>query len=404
MKKKSSRFGRQNRTFNITLAAVGVILLAYIIYNSIELNKNMSAMVHARQEYQDYNRARGRLRDGSDILTESVRRFVATGDVRYRDEYFIEVHGSKNREWGINLLKQMPDEGEATNRIKQSIQEAMMQSNDLMNLEYSAMRLASTDEEFADPSYPVELKNAHVSQEDLRKDLHERKHLAMNMLFGDRYAEAKKSIYSALDDSLLGAARLSDIRREYAMERQRNLWINQIVSVALFVLLFLVFLFWAEHLFNRRMTFLQQILDNIPLMVFLKNCKTKRYVNYNQAFSDYLHQSGIEDMKGKNDGELLDQSTARELESNDEKALKKAEPSIFIERVPSPSGQARYFRTAKLGIKDLNGKSCLLGMAMDMTEEHENQMNNEATEEALMSLQQEPLLATPVKILEIIRR
>lgn len=404
MKKKSSRFGRQNRTFNITLVAVGALLLAYIIYNSFELTKNVHAMGRARQEYQDYNRARERLRDGSDILTESVRRFAATGEVRYRDEYFIEVHGSKNREWGINLLKQMPDEGEATNRVKQSIHEAMMHSNDLMNLEYAAMRLASSDEDVADPSYPEELKNAHVSQEDLRKDLHERKHLALSMLFGDQYANAKKAIYSALDDSLLGASRLSDIRREHVTKRQRNLWINQFVSIALFVLLFLVFLFWAEHIFNRRMTFLQRILDNIPLMVFLKSCKTKRYVNYNQAFSDYLHQSGIEDMMGKTDGELLDPSIARELESNDENALKKDVPSVFYERIPSPTGQLRCFRTAKLGIKDLNGKPCLLGMAMDMTEEHENLLNNEATEEALISLQQEPLLATPVKILEIIRR
>ena len=43
-------------------------------------------------------------------------------------------------------------------------------------------------------------------------------------------------------------------------------------------------------------------------------------------------------------------------------------------------------------------------MALDMTEEHERQLNNEATEEALIMLQQEPLLATPVKMLEIIRR
>ena len=402
MKKKT--FGRQNRAFNIILATVGVILLAYIVYNSFELTKNVHAMAHARQEYQNYNRARERLRDGSDNLTESVRRFVATGDVRYRDEYFIEVHGSKNREWGINLLKQLPDEGEITDRIKQSIHEAMMLSNNLMELEYSAMRLASTDEEIADPSYPDELKKAQVSPEDLKNDLHERKHLAMHLLFGDQYANAKKAIYTALDDSLMGAARLSDIRREHVTKRQRNLWVNQFVSIALFVLLFLVFLFWAEHIFNRRMTFLQRILDNIPLMVFLKDCKTKRYVNYNRAFSDYLHQSGTEDMKGKKDEELLDPSIAQELALHDEKALQKNEPTVFYENIPSPTGQNRHFRTAKLGIKNLNGKPCLLGMAMDMTEERENLLNNEATEEALISLQQEPLLATPVKILEIIRR
>ena len=104
MKKQSLHFGWQNSMFNISLAMVGAILLGYIIYNSLVLNKNVRAMTRAREEYQNYNRARSRLRDGSDILTESVRRYVVTGDTKYRDEYFFEAHGAKNREWGLNLL------------------------------------------------------------------------------------------------------------------------------------------------------------------------------------------------------------------------------------------------------------------------------------------------------------
>ena len=37
---------------------------------------------------------RSRLRDGSDILTESVRRYVATGNKKYRDEYFKEAEAA----------------------------------------------------------------------------------------------------------------------------------------------------------------------------------------------------------------------------------------------------------------------------------------------------------------------
>ena len=43
---------------------------------------------------------------------------------------------------------------------------------------------------------------------------------------------------------------------------------------------------------------------------------------------------------------------------------------MYYESVPTPTGQPRFFRTTKLAIKDSDGNPCLLGMALDMTEEH----------------------------------
>jgi len=404
MKNNSTHFGWQNKSFNFSLAAVGVLLLGYIAYNSFELKKNMAAMDYARLEFQSYSRARARMRDGSDILTESVRRYVTTGEVRFRNEYFREAFEDKNREWGINLLKQLPSDVEIGERIKQSIHDAMEYSKDLMVMEFASMRLVATEEDLADPNYPQELRNAKVSEEDLAKTFVERKRIAIRMLFSDQYAKSKQNIYDALDSSLTGAARLSDLRREEVNLRQRNLWINQIVSVTLFVLIFLVFLIWAERFFSRRTAFFQRIFDAIPLLVFLKNKKTGSYLDYNRAFADFLHFSGMEDMKGKTDRDLLDSDTAHELEINDADALKKDQPAMYYESIPGPLGQARYLRTTKLGIKDSSGNQCLLGMALDMTEEHERLLNNEAMEEALMVLQQEPMLTVPGKVLEIIRR
>ena len=217
------------------------------------------------EKTQDYNRVRSRLRDGSDILTESVRRYVATGNKKYRDEYFKEAFDTKNREWGLNLLKQLPDEGPVTTKIKDDFQLAMKYSIELMNLEYTAMRLVSSEEEVDTPGYPRELKLAVVVPEDLAKDMHERQHLAIDYVFGDKYMQYKTDIYSALDRSLSGAAKLADNRRSQATKRQNILWFSQLASVSLFVLCFVLMLVWVERLFTGRMTFLRQMLDNIPL-------------------------------------------------------------------------------------------------------------------------------------------
>ncbi len=404
MKKKSMRVSRRSRFFNICLAAIGILLLGYVIYNSFELRYNTRIMARARQEYQDYNRVRSRLRDGSDILTESVRRYVATGNKKYRDEYFKEAFDTKNREWGLNLLKQLPDEGPVTTKIKDDFQLAMKYSIELMNLEYTAMRLVSSEEEVDTPGYPRELKLAVVVPEDLAKDMHERQHLAIDYVFGDKYMQYKTDIYSALDRSLSGAAKLADNRRSQATKRQNILWFSQLASVSLFVLCFVLMLVWVERLFTGRMTFLRQMLDNIPLLVYLKNRKTKCFVDCNRAFSDYVQRAGIEDPMGKTYYDMLPADKAHELERNEEDAGNKDGASVSYEEIPGPAGQSRYFRTTRLALKDPDGRPCMLAMAIDMTEDRERQLNNEAMEDALITLQQEPMLATPAKILEVIRR
>ena len=401
--KKKSRYDYRNKYFNLGLLLIGVLLLGYLIYNTIELRKNTRIMAHARLEYQDYTRIRSRLRDGSDILTEAVRRYAATGDVKYRDEYFLEAFDTKNREWGLGLLNQMPDSGPVTEEIKADFQTAMKHSLDLMNLEYTAMRLVASEEELNDPSYPRELKLAKVSPEDLAKNKYDREHIALGILFGEEYAAYKTDIYSALDRSLSGATRLADNRRQAATKRQNYLWISQFVAMSLFVVCFLVMQLWSERIYSRRTAFLRQMLDDIPLLVFLKDSKTKRYMDGKRAFKDYLHRSGFEDPTGKTDYDLLSAEKAHEIELNEAAALSHEEPTVYYEQFPGGHGQIRYFRTTRIGIRDAAGKPCLLSMALDMTEERERQMSSEATEEALMAIQQEPSLSSLSKMLEFIR-
>ena len=397
-------FGTRNRLFSICLAMIGLLLLGYVLYNTFELRKNTRIMRDSRQEYRAYTRIQARMREGSDILTEAVRRYVATGDVKYRDEYFKEVRDTQNREWGLNLLAQMPDRGSVSAQIKADFLSAMQHSVDLMNLEYTAMRLISSEEAVNDPSYPRELKHAQVAPEDLAKGLHEREHLALNIVFGDEYVESKKNINDMLDKSLSGAAKLADDRRAEATRRQNHLWINQLVSMSLFVLCFLMMLFWAERIFSRRTAFLHQMLDHLPLLVFLKDSKTRRYLHGNRAFNDYLHQVGFEDPTGKTDNDMLPAGLAQESERNETDALSKDVPTVHDEQMPGPYGQTRYFRTTRIGILDSAGKPCLLAMAQDMTEERDRQISSEATEEALMSLQQDPMQFSLARLLELIRR
>ena len=403
MKKKHAHIGFNNRSFSVCLVLLGVLLLVYVVYCAFEIRNNTRIMAEARREYQNYTRVESRLRDGSDILTESVRHYVTTGDRKYRDDYFREAFDTKNREWGLDLLKQLPDEGRATEQIKGDFQLAMKSSLELMNLEYEAMRLVTPDEEAMEPTYPRELKNAAVTPEDLALNMHDRKTIAMELMFGDKYAEYKRSIYGSLDKSLSGAAKLADTRRAIVVKRQNHLWINLFIAITLFVTCFLLMLYWEKRIFSRRTAFLNQMLDDIPLLVFLRSRKSRRILSFNRACANYLHHIGVDDAIGKTVYDLLPADKAHELDLNDNESLGRDRPSVHYESMPGPLGQSMYFRTTRLGISDAEGRSCLLSMAQDMTEEHERQLNSDALEEALVSFQQESMFASPARLLEIIR-
>ena len=95
MKKNPLRFSRHNKAFSFSLLAVGIILLGYIIFNSIEISRNMHALNSARLEFQAYTRVKTRLRDGSDNLTYIAPSMV---NLNLTMERHPDIRFSKTRE------------------------------------------------------------------------------------------------------------------------------------------------------------------------------------------------------------------------------------------------------------------------------------------------------------------
>ena len=88
MSKNSMQCGRQSKVFTVSLAVVGLILLGFITYNTIQLISGVKELDQTRVDFLNYNKVRTRIREGSDLLTESARRYVTTGDEKVRDDYF----------------------------------------------------------------------------------------------------------------------------------------------------------------------------------------------------------------------------------------------------------------------------------------------------------------------------
>lgn len=110
------------------------------------------------------------------------------------------------------------------------------------------------------------------------------------------------------------------------------------------------------------------LLDNMPGMNYTKDAETGEYLACNQAFADYAHKKNPEEVIGLTALELFDNETAKRSVEDDSIALSMEEPYIFYETLPDPLGGQRQIRSTKLKYTDANGRQCILGISIDVTD------------------------------------
>ncbi len=114
--------------------------------------------------------------------------------------------------------------------------------------------------------------------------------------------------------------------------------------------------------------FLNSLLDNLPLMVFVKNADDLKFRNFNHAGLVLLGLKS-EDLIGKNDYDFFPAEMAKAFQDKDREVLKSGViHDIPMEEIDTPFGK-KLLHTKKIPIMDGKGKSLyLLGVSEDITE------------------------------------
>ena len=110
------------------------------------------------------------------------------------------------------------------------------------------------------------------------------------------------------------------------------------------------------------------LLDNMPGMSFCKDAETGAYLACNQAFAEYAGKTDPKDVVGHTPEELFDDETAKHFAADDKIALEMNEPLIYFEKITDASGNVRQSKTTKLKYTDANGRLCVLGTFLDVTD------------------------------------
>ncbi|MFW6057384.1 MAG: CHASE domain-containing protein, partial [Persicimonas sp.] len=124
--------------------------------------------------------------------------------------------------------------------------------------------------------------------------------------------------------------------------------------------------------------FLDDIIENIPLMVFVKEAEELRFERVNRAGEELMGHSQ-EEMVGKTDYDFFPEEQADFFRQKDRQALReKRMIDISEESLDTPQGR-RILHTKKMPIFDADGQPLyLLGITEDITErrEHERELRS----------------------------
>ncbi len=131
----------------------------------------------------------------------------------------------------------------------------------------------------------------------------------------------------------------------------------------------------AEKEIIEAKTLFETVVENIPLMIFLKEAKDLRFVIFNHAGEELLGYDR-ETLLGKNDLDLFPSEQAAHFMAKDREVLDGEAGALDIPEEPintAKKGQ-RLLHTRKVKIQGADGKTkYLLGISEDITEQKQNQ-------------------------------
>jgi PAS domain S-box-containing protein len=172
--------------------------------------------------------------------------------------------------------------------------------------------------------------------------------------------------------------RLLAERRAASANDRRTTLVSLLVTLALASAIFIALLRAARREIRARGSaendllesnrFLDSLIENLPVMVFIKDARTLRYVRQNRATLNLLGLSR-DDVIGKNDHDFLPAEQADFVLARDREVLAAGRlVDVPEQRIDSLHLGTRILHTMKMPILDERGEpKFLLGIAMDIT-------------------------------------
>ena len=178
--------------WSIALTFVLTVLLGGLGIASMQEFQELQSLT---EEYITCEDATGELEAGSNYLTEQVRLFVLTGEREYMEKYVNEAEYTKRREKALEKLQAYFEGSEAY----ASLEEALAESNALMETELYAIRLEAEATGVNMSTCPDSVREVELSEADLYANEEAKREKAEKLVSGIAYQRQKSSITEKIE-------------------------------------------------------------------------------------------------------------------------------------------------------------------------------------------------------------
>ena len=223
-------FRSANIKIQVFLYCILALSLFMIVFSAVKIQTITKNQSENYNNHFGYHVANDCFRQGTDLLTEAVRRYVVTMKPEYIESYFDEALKIRHRDRALEMVRDM----RIDQKLKDSLANAMKASRDLMSTEYHAMHLIAMKSK--NETLHREVRDYPLTPEEQKMSIDQRHERAEQLLWDETYIKTKSEIYSYLSSGLEKASAQAMKRHlELKNELLKFLTLGSISLVALVV-------------------------------------------------------------------------------------------------------------------------------------------------------------------------
>ena len=180
---------------HLIMMAAAFLLAILLLYATNSVMTGYRILQNATDQYIELQQDTQDMMAASDYLTDRVRCFVVTGNKKYVDDFFEEVNETRRRDAALESMETVLA-GTETYRY---LEEALWYSNNLLNIEHYAMRLAAEVYGLDVSGFPEEIQNVTIRPRHAWRNTESKRNIAIDLVFNSEYEKYKNNIRRDVD-------------------------------------------------------------------------------------------------------------------------------------------------------------------------------------------------------------
>ncbi len=239
MEKKNKIKGLRIGVFNTSMIVISCLVYFCLLMATTFASKNYEQLVLITDTHIQMEDAAKDIMRASDYLTEQVRLYTQTLDLKYAQLYFEEVDVTRRRENALELMQKNSVDPER----EKSLEQAVQYSNELMIREFYAIKLIAVAEGYGGDALLAQVDTVVLEDADASLNRDAKIDKARALLFDHYYQDMKNKIYSHLDYFTQGVLDTTEYRLVDGLDTlSRSIYTQRLLLTVLIVLNCVTFL------------------------------------------------------------------------------------------------------------------------------------------------------------------